>query len=208
MDCLCIMNREKWGTWEGQQDSEQTHFWLYCHCRVSQSMSVKSMAHPLPLLPFFHVLLYSQVGLYSIPLDNSLLPSFSISHISLSTQPLSRLLHSHHPSFSPHTFLFSRWSHVQWVLKGNWREKGGQITLQQQISSSGLCVCVRSAGTHTSYQSHEDRLMAVFFSTGPRPPGQDKIGHEQQSLGMCTSVCVCVCWIKWGKRAGLRGRDR
>lgn len=61
------------------------------------------------------------------------------------------------------------------------RKKGGQITLQQQISSPGLCerecLADRSAGRYTSYQSHEDRLL---FSTGPRPRRQEKTGHEQQ----------------------------
>lgn len=69
------MNRQKW---ESGKAVASRHIFgcVVTGANVSQSVSVKSTAHPLPLLPFFHVLPYSQVGLYSIPLDKSLLPSF------------------------------------------------------------------------------------------------------------------------------------
>lgn len=46
------------------------------------------------------------------------------------------------------------------------------------------CLADRSAGTYTSYQSHEDR---PAFSTGPRLRRQDKNGVGNVYL------CVCVC---------------
>lgn len=41
--------------------------------------------------------------------------------------------------------------------------------------------------------------------TGPRPARQDKIGHEQQGRGMCTSVLEVL--DEEGKRANLGGKD-
>lgn len=133
----------------------------------------------------------------------------NLSHIFLPGQlryvsplPPSNFSPSPHPDFS----LFMMIS-CPVRSQGSRRErKGGQITLQQQISSPGLCerecLADRSAGRYTSYQRHEDRLL---FSTGPRPRRQEKTGHEQQgwvtcpSLSECARLCKC-CSISRKKK--------
>lgn len=80
------------------------------------------------------------------------------------------------------------------------REKGGQITLQQQSRSPGLCecVCVHAWGTGQLGHTHHTRAMRTgwwsVFSTGSRPPRQIKISYEQAVL------YLSMCWIKCGAR--------
>lgn len=147
-----------------------------------------------PCFPFPCPPILSELGLYSIPPDNSLLPSFRLSHVSLSTLPPCRLLHSHHlsASYLPQSSSFQDDLMSSMFSGEPETEKGGQIDLQQQISSSGLCVCLgdRSAGTHII----------------PEPWGQADGRPSQQAPGLadktrlavkdrgseCVLQCLCV----------------
>lgn len=127
---------------------------------------------------------FSQAGLYSIPLDNSLLPSFWISHISPSIL-----------SSTPPPFLFSRWSHVQWDLRGAGERKGDRLLYNSKLEA---LVCVCAWGTGQLGHTHHTRAMSTgwwpAFSTGPRPPRQIMISHEQQAV-----LYLSMCWIKCRK---------
>ncbi len=120
-------------------------------------MSVKSTAHPLPLLPLFPCppVFWSRSVQYppwqllaTLLLNFSYFPVYSPFVPSSLPPPL---------CFSPHLPLFKMIS-CPVSSQGSRREKGGQITLQRQISSSGLCVCecvwVCMHGGQVSWDTH------------------------------------------------------
>lgn len=118
-----------------------------------------------PCFPFPCPPILSELGLYSIPPDNSLLPSFRLSHVSLSTLPPSRLLHSHQlsASYPPHHPLFKMIS-CPVCSQGSQRQRKGDRLIYNSKLVALACVCAWGTGQlgHTSYQSHEDRLMACL----------------------------------------------
>lgn len=77
------------------------------------------------------------------------------------------------------------------------RRTGQLITLQQQISGSGLRVSACALGTgqlghtHTPYQNHEDRLMACFLDSSQA--SQTRQDWPWNGAGrLYFSICVCV----------------
>lgn len=152
VNCLSITNTEGWGRWEEKSDSGLTHCWLF----ESRVLWAKLAVCPASLFPCPPILL--RWACKASPLTSQCYPPFEFLIF-----PSAFFLHL--PFFTSLIFTINT---CPVSSQRRQREKWGQITLQKQFSSSGLCVSEwlrdRSAGTHTSYHSHEDRLMACLFN--------------------------------------------
>lgn len=182
---LLIRHELEKRSWEGQQDNSRHMFgwddmvevlWVIC-CELRGGIAhpffaTASLSNTLPRI-FLRTAQHNQFAYSSLTF-----PIF-VCQQSLGT-------------FLPHPTNFSPSPHPDFSLfmmiscpvrsQGSQRKrKGGQITLQQQISSPGLCeyecLADRSAGRYTSYQRHEDRLL---FSTGPRPWRQERLAMNNR----------------------------
>lgn len=99
--------------------------------------------------------------------------------------------------------LSSRWSHVQWVLMGAQQRNRDRLLYNSKLVALA-CVCVcdclgdRSAGTRTSYQNHEDRLMACLLDRPQASHTRQDWPWTPGARRLYFSIYVYVCACLWG----------